>query len=235
MVYRFGMASLVPDDRPESVEFESESDRVARMLREEIIDGRRAPGSRLVERDLAAEMGVSRIPVRDALRELVAEGLVTPRPRTWAVVRTFTETDVEELIEVRSALEVLAFRRAAVGGSGEQLAALQHCLVTEQRAAETGDVRTARKAGADFHESVVTMAGNALLGELCAVTRSRMRWLLAQHSDLAPMAEEHAGLYRALADHDPDRAAALAEAHLITSRRAALAQRTTPAPPTSRP
>ena len=72
------------------------------------------------------------------------------------------------------------------------------------------------------------MAGNALLGELFGVTRSRMRWLLAQHSDMVPMAEEHAGLYQALADHDPDRAAALAQDHLVTSRQAALAQRSTP-------
>ena len=108
------------------------------MLREEIIDGRRAPGSRLVERDLAADMGVSRIPVRDALHELVAEGLVTSRPRTWAVVRTFSETDVEELIEVRSALEVLAFRRAAVVGIDDQLRALRRSLASEQRAAAEG-------------------------------------------------------------------------------------------------
>jgi DNA-binding GntR family transcriptional regulator len=228
MVYHPSVESMLYEDQPATADFESESERVARMLREEIIDGRRTPGSRLVERDLAAEMGVSRIPVRDALRELVAEGLVTPRPRTWAVVRTFTQTDVEELIEVRSALEVLAFRRAAVVGTAEQLAALRRCLATEQRAAAAGDVDAARHAGIDFHEAVVAMAGNALLGELFGVTRSRMRWLLAQHSDLAPMAEEHAGLYQALADHDPDRAAALAQDHLVTSRSAALAQRSTP-------
>ena len=218
----------MPDHRSATAGYESESERVARMLREEIIDGRRAPGSRLVERDLAADMGVSRIPVRDALHELVAEGLVTPRPRTWAVVRTFSETDVEELIEVRSALEVLAFRRAAVVGIDDQLRALRRSLATEQRAAAAGDVRAARQAGADFHEAVIEMAGNALLSELFGVTRSRMRWLLAQHSDLVPMAEEHVGLYQALADHDPDRAAALAQDHLVTSRRAALAQRSTP-------
>ena len=62
----------------ESAAFAPEAERVAAVLRDQIIDGARAPGSRLVERDIAAEMAVSRIPVRDALRLLVAEGLVTP-------------------------------------------------------------------------------------------------------------------------------------------------------------
>lgn len=206
-------------------QFEPEADRVVRILRDQIIDGSRPPGSRLVERELAAEMGVSRIPVRDAIRQLAAEGLVAPRPRTWAVVRRFTAGDIEELIEVRSALEVLAFRLAAQRRSPDQLSELRQALLTEQRAASAGDVRTAREAGADFHELVVTMAGNRLLSELFASTRSRMRWLLAQHSELAPMAAEHEALYRAVAGGDGERAVALAEAHLVTSRRAALAER----------
>lgn len=73
-----------------SGDFEPESERVTRQLRDEIIDGVREPGSKLVERELAAELGVSRLPVREALKALVTEGLVTPRPRTWAVVREFT-------------------------------------------------------------------------------------------------------------------------------------------------
>ena len=216
---------LGPAGRP----FESEAERVTHTLRDQIIDGTRAPGDRLVERDIAAELAVSRIPVRDALKTLVNEGLVTPRPRTWAVVRTFTAEDVEDLIEVRSALETLAFRRAAVRGTAEQLALLGEQLASEQRAAAAGEARAARRAGADFHETVVAMAHSTLLSELFTSTRSRMRWLLGQHTDLAVMADEHAGLCRALADRDPDKAGSLAEAHLVTSRRAALRRRTDPA------
>jgi DNA-binding GntR family transcriptional regulator len=78
---------------------------------------------------------------------------------------------------------------------------------------------------ADFHETVVAMAQNRLLAELFATTRSRMRWLLGQHSDLAAIADEHTGLYEALGAGDPDRAVELAAAHLVTSRRAARDQR----------
>ena len=188
--------------------FAPEAERVAAVLRDQIVDGARAPGSRLVERDIAAEMAVSRIPVRDALRVLVAEGLVTPRPRTWAVVRTFTTADIEELIEVRSALETLAFRRAAERGTADQLAELGGHLAAEQRAVQDGDGPGARRAAADFHETVVAMAAsNRLLSELFASTGSRIRWLLGQHSDMATMATEHAELYGALLDRDAERAA----------------------------
>jgi DNA-binding GntR family transcriptional regulator len=200
--------------------FTPEAERVAAALRDQIVDGVRTPGSRLVERDLAAELGVSRIPVRDALRVLVTEGLVTPRPRTWAVVRTFTTADIEELIEVRSALETLAFRRAAEQGTADQLAELGAHLAVEQRAVTDGDGQGARRAAADFHETVITMAANRLLSELFASTGSRIRWLLGQHSEMATMAAEHAELYRALLDRDAERAVTLAEAHLVTSRRA---------------
>ena len=226
MASRFGIPKRYTISGVSQVEqFEPEAERVVRVLRDQIIEGSRPQGSRLVERDLAAEMGVSRIPVRDAIHRLAAEGLVIPRPRTWAVVRTFTAADVEELIEVRSALEVLAFRLATERRTADQLGELGAVLAAEERAVAEGDVRTARTFGADFHELVVTMAGNRLLSELFAGTRSRMRWLLAQHNQPAPMAAEHAALYRAVADGDAERAVALAEAHLETSRRAALAER----------
>lgn len=96
-----------------------------------------------MERDIATEMGVSRIPVRDALKTLVSEGLATPRPRTWAVVRTFSAADIEDLIEVRSALETMAFRLAATRGTSDQLDRLAGQLAAEQRAASTGDAATA--------------------------------------------------------------------------------------------
>jgi DNA-binding GntR family transcriptional regulator len=200
--------------------FEPESARVARVVREQIVDGTRAPGSRLVERDLAAELGVSRIPVRDALRELVAEGLVTPRPRSWAVVREFTDADVAHLQEVREATDPLHFRLAAQRRTPEQLAALTEAWEREAAAAAANDGPTARRAAADFHEAVVSAAGNPVLAELHAVTASRVRWLLAQHSDLVGIAKEHRRLLDAVRDKDAEGAARLAREHLRTSRAA---------------
>lgn len=205
--------------------FEPESVRVAGVVREQIVDGTREPGSRLVERDLATELGVSRIPVRDALRALVAEGLVTPRPRSWAVVREFTDADVAHLQEVREATDPLHFRLAAERRTPEQLAVMAKAWEREAAAAAEGDGPGARRAAADFHEAVVVAAGNPVLAELHAVTASRVRWLLAQHSDLAGIADEHRALLDAVRDRDAEAAARLAREHLRTSRAAAAERR----------
>ena len=194
--------------------FASESERVTRQLRDDIVDGVRAPGSRLVERELAAELGVSRVPVRDALRQLVTEGLVTPRPRSWAVVREFTAADVADLHEVRAAFERLAFGLAVERRTREGLQRLREVVDAELRAAATGDAVAARRAAADFHEVVSGLAANELLNELQRTIRSRMRWLLAQHDDLVGIAREHEALYDAIADRDAERVDVLVEEHL---------------------
>ena len=198
--------------------FEPESERVIRRLRDEILDGVRAPGDRLVERDLAAELGVSRVPVRDALRALVAEGLVTPRPRSWAVVREFTASDVADLNEVRAAVEPLAFRLAAQRRTRPGLDRLRGAVDAERAAARAGDAVRAHRAAADFHEIVTALAANELLSELERTMRSRMRWLLGRHDDLVTIAGQHAELYAAIADRDVARVEALATEHLATGQ-----------------
>ncbi|MGW1430801.1 GntR family transcriptional regulator [Streptomyces sp. NPDC002431] len=208
-----------------SGDFEPESERVTRQLRDEIIDGVREPGSKLVERELAAELGVSRLPVREALKALVTEGLVTPRPRTWAVVREFTPADVDDLDEVRAALEALTFRLAAQRRTRAGLEKLRADLDAELGAAARGDAVAARRAAADFHETVTALADNELLNELQATLRSRMRWLLGQHDDLEGVAREHEDLYAAIADRDTETVVELAGRHLISGRRAAAARR----------
>lgn len=194
--------------------FEPESARVTRVIRDQILDGVRAPGSKLVERDLAVELGVSRVPVRDALKALVTEGLVTPRPRTWAVVREFTPADVADLNEVRSALEVLTFRLAANRRTREGLELLRSVLDSEMEAAHRGDLVHARRAAADFHETVTSLAGNELLHEIGGLLRSRIRWLLLQHEDIEGVADEHQALYEAIAERDVARVSSLILAHM---------------------
>ncbi|MFJ1817030.1 MULTISPECIES: GntR family transcriptional regulator [unclassified Streptomyces] len=208
-----------------SGDFEPESERVTRQLRNEIIDGVREPGSKLVERELAAELGVSRLPVREALKALVTEGLVTPRPRTWAVVREFTAADVEDLDEVRAALEALTFRLAAQRRTRAGLEKLRADLDAELKAAAKGDAVRARRAAADFHETVTALADNELLNELQSTLRSRMRWLLGQHDDLEGVAQEHEGLYQAIAERDVVSVEQLAGKHLVAGRNAAAARR----------
>ncbi|MEV0286996.1 GntR family transcriptional regulator [Kribbella sp. NPDC050820] len=197
--------------------FESEADRVTRRLRDEILDGVRGPGDRLVERDLADDLGVSRVPVREALKTLVTEGLVTLRPRSWAVVREFTDTDIADLSEVRAAFEPLAFRLAAERRTREGLERLKRALDQQLEAVRANDAVRARRAAGDFHEIVTELASNDLLVEIERPLRSRMRWLLAQHDDLAAVAEQHRGLYAAIAGRDVVEVERLVTEHLATS------------------
>lgn len=203
---------------PVKPEFEPESVRVTDQIRNEIVDGVRAPGSKLVERDLANELGVSRLPIRDALKTLVAEGLVTPRPRTWAVVREFTASDIADLSEVRRALELMSFELAAQRHTRQGLAELRAVLDEELHSAHRGDATASRRAAAQFHDVVTQLAGNDLLVELNGILSSRMRWLLSQHDDLLGMAEEHEALYEAIAARDVAAMPVLVHAHLETSR-----------------
>ncbi|WCM56392.1 GntR family transcriptional regulator [Microbacterium sp. EF45047] len=199
-------------------ERELESTRVAAWLRDAILDGAREPGSRLIERDLATEFGVSRVPVRDALKLLEAEGLVELRPRTWAIVREFTPTDLADLDEVRQVLEPMAFRLAAERHRREGLERLHAALQAEQESARTANSVESRRAAADFHEIVVELADNRLLRELMNGIRSRLRWALAQHDDLQHISDEHVALFEAIRDRDGERAAELAYAHVNSSR-----------------
>ncbi|MEU9593735.1 GntR family transcriptional regulator [Streptomyces sp. NPDC048219] len=209
-----------------SGDFTPESERVTRQLRDEILDGVRPPGSRLVERELAEALGVSRLPVREALRTLVSEGLVTPRPRTWAVVREFTTSDIADLDEVRSGLETLAFRLAAQRHTRAGLEKLRATVDAELAAARAGDAVRAHRAAADFHQTVISLAANELLNELEGVLRSRLRWLMGQHDDLEGVALEHDALCRAIAERDVERVQELVLEHLATSRSAALGRHT---------
>lgn len=200
---------------------ELESVRVTRILRDDIVLGRRPPGSRLVERDIAAELNVSRLPVREAIRTLVAEGVVVARPRTWAVVREFTHRDIRDFAEVREAIETLIFVFAAERHDEAGGARLRDAYERERSAAERGDAEEARTAAAEFHEVAVDLAANEMLGELIAVFLTRLRWLFGQHDDLVAMADEHRVILEALEARDTEALRRIVPAHLASGQAAA--------------
>src|SRR5258708_18534023 len=118
-------------------------------LKKRIIEVDLQPGERLVERDLADELKVSRIPLREALRRLAAEGLVVLVPHRGALVSPFTPADVRDLFDVRESLEVLAARLAAERADVLGLGRLTRCLDSARIATESGasaqiDAATAR-------------------------------------------------------------------------------------------
>jgi len=193
---------------------ELESARVTRILRDDIIFGRRAPGSRLIERDIDAELSVSRLPVREAIRALVSEGVVVARPRTWAVVRQFTHRDIQDFAEVREAIETLMFVFAAERHDEAGIAKLRAAYLAELEGARAGDGDAARAAAADFHAITGELADNDMLSELLGVFFTRLRWLFGQHDDLLAMAEEHRIILEAIEGRDIERVRALIPRHL---------------------
>lgn len=201
---------------------ELESVRVTRLLRDDIMLGRRPPGSRLVERDLATELDVSRLPVREAIRALVNEGVVTARPRSWATVRRFTLKEVEDLAEVRATVETQLFVIAAQRHEAEGLAGLLDLLEREERAAIAGDVDQAMALAGMFHEYTAVMAGNEMFLELAAVFVTRLRWLFGRREDLMAEAVEHRALYEAIRDRDVELVRELVTRHLELGTLAAL-------------
>lgn len=198
-----------------------ESARVADALRDDIMLGRREPGSRLIERDIAAELQVSRLPVREAIKALVADGIVVARPRSWAVVREFSVRDLQDFAEVRSAMETLAFVLATERADEAALSLLESIVEEEEASALAGDADASRQAAARFHITVVRLAENTMLTELAASLVTRLRWLFGQHEELTEMAVQHRDILSAMRERDIEAIKDLIPAHLDEGRGAA--------------
>ncbi|WP_067139665.1 GntR family transcriptional regulator [Microtetraspora malaysiensis] len=189
-------------------------------IRERIVEGGWHPGRRIVERDVAAELGISRIPLREALRRLHDEGLVILVPRQGALVSPFTPADVSDLFDIREYLEELAARRAAERADESILSRLREPLRAAEDARARGDERGLALANATFHTEVVNASGNALLQSIMDPLATKLRWLfrLTSVRDPGRQCAEHAQLFEAIAARDSEKAGTLARAHAAAGR-----------------
>jgi DNA-binding GntR family transcriptional regulator len=196
-------------------------ERVYEALLELITTRALRPGQHLVESELAGQLGVSRQPVREALQRLNTEGWVDLRPAQGAFVHEPTEEEADQLLTVRTLLEAEAARLAAVGAGPEGIAALEEVCATGERAVLADDVDGAVAANAEFHATVMALAGNAVLADLAAQVHRRVRWYYT------PVARqrgrqswiEHRELIAAIADRNEERAANLMRIHTEHTRR----------------
>lgn len=200
--------------------------RTEEVLREKILDGAIRPGERLNEVALAASLGISRGPLREAIQRLTSEGLLTVITHRGAFVRTFSRAEVVELYELRAALELHAVRLACQRASDEDIQDLAVLLdETQERISETGN--HAYPSELDFHLRVVMLASNpALLNR--ALETQRQLSLARSISAKQPMRAraavvEHEELVEALTKRDRERATQLMEEHLQHSMDNALA------------
>lgn len=193
-------------------------DIVGERIRNGIYDGTFPSGARLVERDLAEEYMVSRLPVREALRILQNEGLIEHLPTRGVVVRTLDRRQVSELYDIREALEVLAAREAA-----ERIAegAENHLATTLQAmrdALAAGNVNAAYAANSSLHDEITELSGNALLAEMLEPLVGRIGLLRRKVDDFHLTHAEHEALCEAISSGEPDRAADAARDHVLASR-----------------
>ena len=200
---------------------EPRSEGLVDALREAILTGRYAPGTRLVQDDLAEAFGMSRIPLREALRRLEGEGLVVISPNRGAIVRPLAPKDVVDLYDLRLALEALALRRAA-----ERYADLR--ASTKARHAQALAAIAARNLTAlfrldrDFHADIAAASDNPhLVAALGAQWSQIMRVMHAyfQAGDYpADTWDDHEAIADAVAHGEADLAVARMTAHLSGSR-----------------
>lgn len=177
------------------------------------------PGDRLLETDLAAQFGVSRTPVREAIRRLEAEGIVIHMPRVGAVVRKLGQQEIVELYEMRIVLETTAARMAAKHASGAEIRTLEG--LNEDMAGQAGNPVQVAILNRAFHHCIMQAARNQflahsyqalshaliLLGKTTLETQARMAVVLTQHGEII----------EALKTANPDAAAETMRAHMEAS------------------
>lgn len=190
---------------------------VVDRLRALIVEGELRPGDRLVERQLAERLGVSRVPVREALRHLEREGLAEERPTRGMVVRRLSPADVDTLFEVRGALEDLICRQVVEHATDDELARLDDAVRRARVAVQGQDVAEARRLNAEFHAVLIELAGPVLAAVMEPVA-GRMRYLLTQHEDVREMQRAHARIAKDLRRRDVESAQQHLRSHLEHSR-----------------
>ncbi len=193
-------------------------DRVAAILRDRIVKGDLAPGDRLVERRLSAELQTSRTPVREALKLLEADGLIEISLHRGAQVAAFRAADARRLFDVISVLESLAARRLAEAITPETLAHLEALHARMLTFHRSGQAMAYFDINTVIHDAIVAACGNPVLEEthrrLIARARRGRFLAITDPARLAQAVGEHETVMAAFRTRDPDAAGAVWEAHL---------------------
>lgn len=199
---------------------------VFETLREAILNGTLKPGQRLMETQLAAEMGVSRTPIREAIRKLELEGLVVMIPRRGTYVASMSRKDIVETFEIRTALEALAVKLAVQRITSEELAEMRRiCTVMEQAIAEKNLNRVVELDEA-FHDIIFSASRNDRLAQIISLMREQIkrfrRATLSQENRQRLILGEHIEIMQAISDGNSSLAHELVVEHITKAEHALL-------------
>ncbi|WP_406455663.1 GntR family transcriptional regulator [Streptomyces sp. NBC_00876] len=197
---------------------------VCTAIRDDIVSGVFERGSRLTEEVLARRYGVSRVPVREALRTLESEGFVVTRRHAGACVAEPTEQEAADLLEVRMLLEPLGAARAAQRRTEAHLKVLRGLVRLGQERARRGEGEDLRSLGGWFHETLAQASGSPGLIALLTQLRHKIAWMYTVEQPARPADSwaEHGAIVDAVVRGDAERARALAAQH---AERATVAHR----------
>jgi DNA-binding GntR family transcriptional regulator len=189
-------------------------------LVEMIITAELQPGEHLVENDLAAQLGVSRQPVREALQRMQTEGWVDLRPALGAFVHVPTEDEADQLLAARTLLETESARLAAEHATPEQVEHLWELHRSGEAALGADDQEGVVAANAALHTYIVTMSRNNVLADLIGSVDRRVRWyyLPIARARGKDAWDEHADVIEAIAAGNDSRAADLMRRHTERTR-----------------
>ena len=203
-------------------------DVVFNTLRQAILTGELKPGERLMEIHLANRLGVSRTPIREAIRKLELEGLVTMIPRRGAEVAQITEKSMSDVLEVRRAMDALCVELACERITEEELARLKEACGTFEQVVRTKDVKQIAQADVELHDIILQATGNQRLIQLVnnlseQMYRYRFEYIkdFSQHERLVG---EHRIIYESLVSRDKERACEAAKVHIDNQKKAIIRQ-----------
>lgn len=187
-------------------------------LKMQILTGAIIPGTRMMEIELAEEMGVSRTPIREAIRKLEKEGLVTIEPRRGAYASMISTDDMVEILEVRQDLEGLAAYFAADRMSTEQMEELKQVSDNYNDAVTRGSMEDMIKYDTRFHRIIVDSCHNKILVQMIEQLQElvlRFRYIYYDNFKRAEnMPEEHEAILTAIASNDAEKARQAADVHI---------------------
>ena len=203
-------------------------DVVFNTLRKAILTGELKPGERLMEIHLANRLGVSRTPIREAIRKLELEGLVIMIPRRGAEVAQITEKSLKDVLEVRRALDALCVELACERITEEGKVKLREACSEFEKATKTGEVTAIAKADVALHDIIVEATGNARLIQLInnlseQMYRYRFEYI-KDESRHEKLVEEHRMIYESIIEKDKEKAAKAAKLHIDNQEKSIIRQ-----------
>ncbi|WP_180970690.1 GntR family transcriptional regulator [Burkholderia sp. WAC0059] len=175
--------------------------KIQAQLGEDIISGKYAPGTRLDERSLAETLGVSRTPVREALRQLATRGLVQLEPMRGAVVSSIGLKEVADLLNASSELEALCARISAESMSPMEKSELEYVFDITKAKATAGDLEGYLDANAEFHRLIVEGSHNAVLSRMVMEVRDRLSPFRRYHPADAERFSKSVDAHRTIVQH----------------------------------